>query len=90
MAYFYAGQADHCYPGRRIKTEDKAMVVAVGQGMYQPFSSKDDLNNSFWENIHFGRVVVWYGIGQLKKIMNFQQLNSFVIIEYAFDLVNVF
>ena len=25
-----------------------------------PFSSKDDLNKSFWENILFGRVVVWY------------------------------
>ena len=30
-----------------------------------PFSSKDDLNNKFWENIHFGRVLVWYGGNQM-------------------------
>ena len=22
----------------------------------------DDLKKSFWENIHLGRVVVWYGV----------------------------
>ena len=27
-----------------------------------PFSSKDVLNKSFWENIHIGRVVAWYGV----------------------------
>ena len=27
---------------------------------HKPSTSKDDLSKSFWENIHFGRVVVWY------------------------------
>ena len=26
-----------------------------------PLNSKEDLNKKFWENIHFGREVVWYG-----------------------------
>ena len=42
---------------RRINTEEEAKVVAAGWGMYLnaalPFSSKDDLKTSFWENIHF-------------------------------------
>ena len=25
----------------------------------------DDLKKSFWKNIHFGRVVVWYGVNQM-------------------------
>ena len=29
------------------------------------FSSKDDLNKSFCENIHFGGVVVWYIVSQM-------------------------
>ena len=33
--------------------------------LHQLFSSKDDLNKSFWENIHFGRVVVWYSVNQI-------------------------
>ena len=36
-----------------------------------PFSSKYDLNKSFWENIHYGRVVVWYGV-----IHFFQSIHS--------------
>ena len=32
---------------------------------HTPFSSKDDLNKGFWENIHFGRVVVWYGVNRM-------------------------
>ena len=32
-----------------------------------PFSSKDDLKLSFWENIHFGRLVVWFGVNRLIK-----------------------
>ena len=33
--------------------------------LHKPFSSKDDLKKSFWENIHFGRGVVWYGVNQM-------------------------
>ena len=33
--------------------------------LHLPFRSKDDLNKSFYENIHFGRVVVWYGVNQM-------------------------
>ena len=29
---------------------------------HYPFSSKDDLKKSCLKNIHFGRVVVWYGV----------------------------
>ena len=35
-----------------------------------PLSNKDGLNNSFWENIHFGRVVVWYGACEVVNQMN--------------------
>ena len=48
---------------RRIKTEEKAKVVADVWGTYLKaalaFSRKDDLNGSLWENNHFGEVVVW-------------------------------
>ena len=27
-------------------------------------TSKDDLKKSFWENIHFGRVVVLFGVNR--------------------------
>ena len=27
--------------------------------------AKDVLNNYFWENIHFGSVMVWYGLNQM-------------------------
>ena len=55
---------------RRIKTEEKAKVVAAGWGTYlnaalTAFSSKGDLNKSFWENIHFGKVVVWCGVNRM-------------------------
>ena len=33
--------------------------------LHLPFSSKDDLNTTFWENIHFRRVVVWYGVNRM-------------------------
>ena len=33
-----------------------------------PFSSKDDLNKRFWENIHLGRVVDWYGVNRVIDI----------------------
>ena len=29
------------------------------------YSRTDDLNNSFWENIHFGRVMVLYAVNQM-------------------------
>ena len=35
-----------------------------------PLSNKDGLNSSFWENIHFGRVVVWYGACEVVNQMN--------------------
>ena len=52
---------------RRLKTEQKAKVVAVGCGteLNTALSSKDDLNKRFWKNIHFGRVVVWYGVNRM-------------------------
>ena len=28
-------------------------------------NSKDNFNKRFWENIHFGRVMVWYGANQM-------------------------
>ena len=48
-----------CSHRRRIKTEEKAKVVAVVWGTYtwmphKPFSRKDDLNKSLWKNIHSG------------------------------------
>ena len=38
---------------------------------HKPFSSKDDLNKKFWENIHFCRVVVWYSYGVKWMISQF-------------------
>ena len=38
---------------------------------HKPFSSKDDLNKNFWENIHFCRVVVWYSYGVKWMISQF-------------------
>ena len=38
---------------------------------HYPFSSKDDLKKSCWKNIHFGRVVVWYGVNW--KIIHFSE-----------------
>ena len=40
-----------------------------------PLSNRDGLNNSFWENIHFGRVVVWYG-GEPDDHPFFQSIHS--------------
>ena len=59
-----------CPHRRRINTEEKAKVVAVGwEDVVQYlnvaltiYSSKDDLKKSFWENIQFRRVVVWTGV----------------------------
>ena len=33
----------------------------------KPFTFKDDLRKSFWENIHFGSVVIWGGVNQIIK-----------------------
>ena len=45
----------------------KAKVVAAGWGTYlnaalaiYHHTTKDDLKKRFWENIHFGRMMVWY------------------------------
>ena len=59
-----------CHRRRRLKTEEKAIVVAVVWGTdlnaaLTIFSNKDDLNKSFWENIPFGRVVVWYSVNKM-------------------------
>ena len=32
---------------------------------HKPFSSKNDFEQKFWESIHFGRVVVCYGINRI-------------------------
>ena len=40
---------------RRIKTEEKAKVVA------DALSSKDDLNQQFWEHINFA-IGWWFGM----------------------------
>ena len=32
---------------------------------HSPFTGEDDLNRSFWENIHFGSVGVWYGVSRM-------------------------
>ena len=57
---------------RRIKTEQKAKVIAVGWGtnwnavQYLPFSCKVDLKKKkIWDTIHFGMVVVWYSVNQM-------------------------
>ena len=49
---------------RRIKTEEKAKVVAVGWETYLN-AAKDDMSKSFRENIHFGRGVVCYGVNRM-------------------------
>ena len=50
---------------------EKAKVVAAVWGTYYPFSSKDDLKETFWKNILFERVVVWYGVNQ--KIIHYSE-----------------
>ena len=48
-------------------------------------SSKDDLNQSFWENIHFGGVVVWYGVNQMVIPLSkhpFRQVVDILLILY--------
>ena len=56
---------------RRKKKEEKENVVAAGwQDELECRTSKNDLKKKrFWENIHFGRVVVWYGVSRM--IINF-------------------
>ena len=49
---------------RRIETEEKAKVVVVVWVMYLnaelTIMQQGCLNKSFWENVHFGRLVVWH------------------------------
>ena len=56
---------------RRKKKEEKENVVAAGwRDELECRTSKNDLKKKrFWENIHFGRVVVWYGVSRM--IINF-------------------
>ena len=37
----------------------------IREGKREIFSSKGDLKKSFWKNIHFGRVGVWFGVNQM-------------------------
>ena len=59
--YFLIANTEE-WTSKKNLTEWKAKVVAAVWGTYLnsalTFSSKDDLKNSFWKNIHFGRVVV--------------------------------
>ena len=56
---------------RRKKKEEKENVVAAGwRDELECRTSKNDLKKKrFRENIHFGRVVVWYGVSRM--IINF-------------------
>ena len=58
-----------CAPKKNNKDrrEGKRSSLLVKDVLYLniEFSRKDDFNKSFWENLHFGRVVVWYGVNRM-------------------------
>ena len=48
-------------------------------------NSKEHLNKRFWENIHFGRVMVWYGANQM--IIHFSKAS---ILSYSRYSIHIF
>ena len=48
-----------------------------------PISSKDDLNKSFLESIHFGWLVVWYGVNRV--IIHFSEASIPPSSHYSFN-----
>ena len=45
----------------------RSSLLVWGRTKMKPFTFKDDLRKSFWENIHFGSVVIWGGVNQIIK-----------------------
>ena len=51
---------------KQKRRQRSSLVIGGRTWMTQlPFNSKDDLNESFWDNIHFGRGMVWYGVNRM-------------------------
>ena len=46
-----------------------------------PFSSKNDLKNSFWKNFHFKRVAVWLHVNQM--IIHFSEESILPSVHYS-------
>ena len=47
-------------------------------------NSKDNFNKRFWENIHFGRVMVWYGANQM--IIHFSKASILLYSRYSIHI----
>ena len=64
------------------KIEERLSLLVEGGTWlpHLPFSSQDDLKKSFWENNHFGRVVVWCGFN--RRIIHYFKAFIVVILFY--------
>ena len=60
----------HIFHWIRINKEGKAKVVSLLVGgrtwmSHLSFCCKDNIKKNIWESIHFGRVVVWWGVNRM-------------------------
>ena len=55
----------------KVRIEGKGCSCWLGDVLECCTNHLDDLNKSFWENIYFWRVVVWYGVN--KMILRFSE-----------------
>ena len=63
------------------KRRQKSLLLLGDVMPHYLFSSKDDLKKTIWKNIHFGRVVAWYGVSW--KIIHFSKASILPSVHFS-------